>query len=142
VDVNTQACNFDVANCEVVTAWAAGCTWSDALAISGSPPGDLARTLSRVLDALRQMGNLPYRAIRKSDFVEGYDEISTVARGLHPEIRSLCREAARAINRYPVKDPLQFAEIADEEDIEDELLDNDIEEELVENEYEKDDSPL
>lgn len=31
-----------------------------------------------------------------------------MSRGLDPEIRRLCREASRAINRYPVKDPLDF----------------------------------
>jgi DSHCT (NUC185) domain len=129
VDENTRICNFDVSNCEVVTAWASGCTWNEALAISGSPPGDLARSLSRVLDAVRQFGNLPYRALRKLDFVNGEDFSGRVSSGLHPEIRTLCREAARAINRYPVKDPLQFAEIADEDEIEDELLDEVDEEE-------------
>ena len=128
VDENTRICNFDVSNCAVVTAWASGCTWSEALAISGSPPGDLARNLSRVLDAVRQLGNLPYRALRKEDFadVDGDSAalMESLSRGLHPEIRTLCRDAARAINRYPVKDPLQFAEIADEEEIEDELMDD------------------
>lgn len=127
VDENTRVCNFDVSNCDVVSAWASGCTWNEALAISGSPPGDLARTLSRVLDAVRQLGNLPYRALRKSDFANGKGASVDIARGLHPEIRSLCRDAARAINRYPVKDPLQFAEIEEisEEDIEDGLSEGD-----------------
>lgn len=123
VDENTRNCNFDVSNCAVVTAWAAGCTWSEALQISGSPPGDLARNLSRVLDAVRQLGNLPYRALRKEDFAT-IDGTSTVSPGLHPDVRALCREAARAINRYPVKDPLQFAEIADDDEIEDGLEDD------------------
>ena len=128
VDETTRICNFDVANCAVVTAWASGCTWSEALAISGSPPGDLARNLSRVLDAVRQLGNLPYRALRKEDFadIDGDSALlmESLSRGLHPEIRTLCRDAARAINRYPVKDPLQFSEIADEEEIEDVLTDD------------------
>jgi len=125
VDENTRVCNFDVSNCAVVTAWASGCTWNEALTISGSPPGDLARNLSRVLDAVRQLGNLPYRALRKEDFDESVGGANTAdfSRGIHPDIRSLCRDAARAINRYPVKDPLQFSEIADEEEI-DELLDD------------------
>ena len=75
--------------------------------ISGLPPGDLARTLSRVLDAVRQLGNLPFSAVRKQDF-DGIVEIASVARGLDPVIRKLCRDAGRAINRYPVKDPFAF----------------------------------
>ena len=43
--------------------------------------------------------------------------------GIHPEIRRLCRDAARAINRYPVKDPLPFD--TDEEELEDDLEDAD-----------------
>ncbi|CAB9499189.1 viralicidic activity 2-like 2 [Seminavis robusta] len=134
VDENTRVCNFDVSNCDVVTAWASGCSWSEALEISGSPPGDLARTLSRVLDAVRQLANLPYRAMRKSDFERG-----AVVAGLHPEIRNLCREAALAINRYPVKDPLQFAEIADEEEIEDELLEDEDADVEISDESDEDD---
>jgi hypothetical protein len=105
-----------VSNCEVVTAWAGGCTWTEALQVSGLPPGDLARTLSRALDALRQLGNLPYRPVRRGDY--GGDESSNgvaTSPGIHPEIRRLCREAAKAINRYPVKDTLAF-EGSDEED--------------------------
>ena len=136
VDENTRACAFDVANCKVVTAWAAGCTWSEALEISGSPPGDLARNLSRVLDAVRQLGNLPFRALRKGDFNKSNGDvvIEAVSRGLHPEIRNLCREAARAINRYPVKDPLQFAEIEDAEIEEEDIFDVTDEENLDEDE--------
>jgi DSHCT (NUC185) domain len=104
----------DLSNCEVVTAWADGCSWSEALQISGAPPGDLVRTLSRVLDAVRQFGNLPYSPMRKPDFLDD----SSTCRGLHPDIRRLCRDAARAINRYPVKDPLAFGT---ENDIEPEV---------------------
>lgn len=96
-----------------MTAWADGCSWSEALEISGLPPGDLARTLSRVLDALRQFGNLPFMPIRKSD-VDG--SLSQISRGLHPDVRNLCRDAARAINRYPVKDPLTFATHEEDEE--------------------------
>lgn len=88
-----------------MTAWADGCTWNEALEISGLPPGDLARNLSRVLDAVRQLGKLPYapkrRAVGKS-------------RGFDPQLRQLCREAARALGRYPVKDSFGFE--VDEED--------------------------
>jgi hypothetical protein len=42
-----------------------------------------------------------------------------VSRGIDPEVKSLCRDAARAINRYPVKDPLIF-ETADEDEEEEE----------------------
>lgn len=108
----------DISNCEVVTAWAEGCSWSEALHISGSPPGDLARILSRVLDAVRQFGNLPFSPVRRRD-----GAISSVSTGLDPEIRKLCREASRAMNRYPVKDPLTFA--ATEEDETDALIEED-----------------
>ena len=71
------------------------------------PPGDLARTLSRVLDAVRQLGNLPFTPVRKQKFrpIE--------SQGLDPMVRSLCRDASRAINRYPVKDPFAFGAEAD-----------------------------
>jgi hypothetical protein len=91
--------------------------------MSGSPPGDLARVLSRVLDAMRQFGGLPFSAIRRQDF-EKQTQTEIVSRGLDQEVRRLCREAARAINRYPLKDPLSFtaAEDDDETEIEEESL--------------------
>jgi hypothetical protein len=30
--------------------------------------------------------------------------------GIHPDIRRLCKDAASAMDRYPVKDPLPFEE--------------------------------
>jgi hypothetical protein len=60
-----------------------------------------------VLDAVRQLGNLPFSAVRKQD-LDGIVQIASVARGLDPAIRKLCRDASRAINRYPVKDPFAF----------------------------------
>lgn len=74
--------------------------------ISGQAPGDLARTLSRVLDAVRQMANLPFQPVR-----------NIPAAGLHADLRHACRKAAREMNRYPVKDPLAFvADDGEEED--------------------------
>lgn len=96
----------------MVTAWADGCTWAEALQISGLSPGDLARTLSRVLDAVRQLGNLPYRPLRRDDM-----QMASIPGGLHPDIRRLCRQAAQAINRYPVKDPLAFGDELDEDNM-------------------------
>jgi superfamily II RNA helicase len=102
----TRSCVFsDITNSEAVTAWADGCSWSDALEISGLPPGDLARHLARVLDAVRQLGKLEFRAVRKKD----WQQTQAFSIGIDPDIRRLCREAAQAINRYPVKDPLAFA---------------------------------
>jgi len=106
VDESSRRCNLELSNCEVVTAWAAGCTWNEALQISGAAPGDLVRTLGRALDTLRQFGNLPFNAVRATD-LDGATA-KTVSHGIHPEVRRLCRDAARAINRYPVKDPLPF----------------------------------
>ena len=51
------------------------------------------------------------------------------ASGLHPRIRSLCREAASEMDRYPVKDMLPFEE--------DELESDEEEEEVEENESER-----
>ena len=122
-------CKFrcsDISNCEVVTAWAAGCTWSEAVEMSGSPPGDLARVLSRVLDAMRQFGSLPFAPMRRQDF-EMQTRVEHVSRGLDQEIRRLCREATRAINRYPLKDPLSFATVEDD-DLDD---NNDDDDEIV-----------
>ena len=121
-----------MANCEVVTEWASGCSWTEALAISGSPPGDLARILSRALDALRQLGNLPFTPIRKKDLDGGSGEAARISSGIHPDVRRLCRDAARLINRYPVKDPLTFAAVEDEieeEEEEDAAAENEDEEE-------------
>jgi hypothetical protein len=114
----------DISNCEVVTAWAEGCSWSEALEISGSPPGDLARILSRVLDATRQFGNLPFSAMRRSDMEGSTSSVQTESRGIHPEVRRLCRDAAKAINRYPVKDPLVFASEEEDEAFDKEQLDD------------------
>ena len=102
----------DISNCQVVTAWTGGCSWSDAVELSGSSPGDLARVLSRVLDAMRQFGGLPYTPIRRKDFEKEF-QVETKCQGLDQEIRRLCREAIRAINRYPVKDPLSFTTVDD-----------------------------
>lgn len=81
--------------------------------MSGLAAGDLARTLSRVLDALRQLGNLPYDPLRRSD-VEIEHQFGRAPRGLDPRLKETCREACGEINRYPLKDSLLFDE--DEED--------------------------
>jgi len=110
---NTQ-CELDLSIANVVTAWAEGCTWSEALELSSSnAPGDLVRMLNRVMDALRQFGNLPYNPIRRSEFYYNDDDVNDVlirssCPGISTKIRNLCRDAARAMNRYPVKDPLPF----------------------------------
>ena len=63
-------------------------------------PGDLIRTLHRALDALRQIANLPYNPVRP------FTKIHSEAFGIHYDILKLCREAANAMDRYPVKDTL------------------------------------
>jgi DSHCT (NUC185) domain len=124
VDASTRACNLDIHNLPVVTAWTNGCTWNEAVQISGQPPGDLARTLSRVLDAVRQFGNLPFTPLRKQDLMNDGDggsaplEAVSVCRGIHPDVRRLCREAAQLLNRYPVKDTLAMEGIDDEKEVE------------------------
>jgi DSHCT (NUC185) domain len=120
----------DVSNCEVVTAWAGGCTWTEALQISGLPPGDLARTLSRSLDGLRQLGNLPFRPIRRGDYIsDATSSALLMPQGIHPEVRRLCRDAAQSINRYPVKDALVFVASDEEDDFDQEVLEEEEEEE-------------
>ena len=95
--------------------------------MSGAAPGDMTRIIGRAMDAVRQFGNLKYHPLRKDD-LEGSASVDPFSRGIHPEIRKLCREAARAMNRYPVKDTLPFE--AEEEDLfegpseEDEDVDN------------------
>ena len=117
VDPGTRQTNLDISNVKVVTAWADGCTWNEVLRLSGgAPPGDLARTLSRVLDAVRQLGNLPYTPIRKEDMDLNVHRSS---RGIHPDVRRLCRDAATAINRYPLKDPFAFEEDGSDDVVED-----------------------
>ena len=105
VDETSSKCQLDLGTCDVVTAWASGCSWSEALEISGSAPGDLARTLHRALDALRQFGSLPYSPVRATGHLPQSESF-----GIHPDIRRLCRSAATAMDRYPVKDPLPFDE--------------------------------
>jgi len=114
---------------EVVSKWAAGCSWEEALEISGSAPGDLARTLHRVLDTLRQIGTLSPDPLPEKG-TEGEP------RGVHPGIRLLCREAAKAIDRYPVKEPLLFDE--DEEGNEDTKVEVDENVELTDEDEEGD----
>jgi len=123
LDGSIGKCQLELSSCEVVTKWADGCSWDEVLRISGAAPGDLVRLLSRALDALRQLGNLPYVPARSLD-----GSILLEARGLHPRIRSLCREASTQMDRYPVKDMLPFEE--DDEDEEED--DNDEDEEGVE----------
>lgn len=114
VDERTCHCQFDVTNSAVITAWADGCTWSEALEMSGAAPGDLTRIIGRAMDAVRQIGSLKFNPLRKDDL--GPEAVANpFARGIHPDIRRLCREAARTMNRYPVKDPLPFE--AEEEDL-------------------------
>ena len=112
LNVENNKANLELSTCEVVTEWAAGCSWSEALEISGLPPGDLVRTLHRAIDALRQFGNLPVNPARASDRDSGVKQ--EVSPGIHPDIRRLCRDAASAMDRYPVKDPLPFD---DEEEV-------------------------
>ena len=122
LDDDIGKCQLELGSADVVTAWASGCSWNEALVMSGAAPGDLVRILSRALDALRQLGNLPYlpaQALAGTVRVE--------ASGLHPTIRSLCQQAANALDRYPVKDMLSFEE---EDEINDshkeELEDNEV----------------
>ena len=111
VDDSFCKCQLELSSCEVVTAWANDCSWNEALSISGAQPGDLVRILSRVLDTLRQIANLPYIPARPLD-----GDARLEAPGVHPTIRALCREAADAMNRYPVKDLLPFEEEEEEEE--------------------------
>ena len=94
-----------------------------ALEMSGGAPGDLVRILHRALDALRQIGSLPVNAVRSTDASAGIVQMESP--GIHPDIRSLCRDAANAMDRYPVKDPLPF----DDDDEKEEENDEDEEEE-------------
>jgi hypothetical protein len=114
VDARTCNCQFEVTNCEVITAWADGCTWNEALEMSGAAPGDLIRIIGRAMDAVRQFGGLKFNPLRKKD-TNGEVIVDPFSRGIHPEIRRLCREAAKGMSRYPVKDPLPFE--AEEEDM-------------------------
>jgi len=70
------------------------------LDLSGLSPGDLIRTIHRALDALRQISNLTYNPVRP------LTRTQTEAFGIHPDILLRCREAAIAMDRYPVKDTL------------------------------------
>ena len=114
--------SLDLVSCYVVTAWADGCSWDEAIELSGMAPGDLIRILNRVMDGLRQIGSLPYHPVRDI----GRDMQHSV--GIHPDIIYTCRKAARGMDRYPLKDTLLFQqdenelnEINDEKNIETEI---------------------
>ncbi|KAL3923456.1 MAG: hypothetical protein SGILL_001646 [Bacillariaceae sp.] len=125
LDERIANCQFDLSNFEVVSAWANGCTWTEALEVSGAAPGDLTRILGRAMDGLRQIGALKYNPMRKKDYSQGDGGlVDPFSRGIHPEVRRLCREAAREMNRYPVKDPLPFE--VTEEDVVDDPVDADV----------------
>lgn len=109
VDESSSQIQLELGNCEVVTAWAGGCSWSEALEISGSAPGDLSRILNRALDALRQFGNLPFSSVRAVGAESGV--ILPESSGIHPDLRYLCREAALNMDRYPLKDPLPLDDL-------------------------------
>lgn len=125
IDPSMSKVHLELSTCEVVTAWTEGCSWSESLELSGLAPGDLVRTLHRVLDALRQIGNLPINPERPMSTVPLKE-----SPGIHPTIRRLCREAAAAMDRYPVKDPLPF----DEEDSDEEENSEDDSGDIVEDE--------
>ncbi|KAL9188404.1 hypothetical protein ACHAXT_006782 [Thalassiosira profunda] len=127
-------CQLELSACDVVTAWASGCSWNDALAISGAAPGDLVRTLSRALDALRQLSNVEYQPAR------AFDGVASEATGIHPKIRSLAREAANEMDRYPVKDVLPFEEQEEEESESGEDSDSEDEESAATEADERDDN--
>ena len=79
--------------------------------------------------ALRQFGSLPYSPARATSILP-----QTESFGIHPEIRRLCRSAAAAMHRYPVKDPLPFDEEEGEVIEPDEILGegvDDIDEEIA-----------
>jgi superfamily II RNA helicase len=127
LDDSIGKCQLELSSCDVVTAWASGESWNDVLLMSGAAPGDLVRTLSRCLDALKQIGNLPYVPAR-AEWGDGIT-IRTEASGIHPKIRTLCREAANEMDRYPVKDIMPFEidnEGEDGSSEEDEEKENDI----------------
>ena len=103
VDDAGSMCRLELGSCAVVTSWASGCTWQEALDESGLAPGDLVRVLQRALDALRQLGNLPYYPVRNMD-----GNFSKGCPGIHPDLRKTCRDAATQMDRYPIKDILSF----------------------------------
>ena len=127
-------CQLELSACDVVTAWASGASWTEVLELSGAAPGDLVRTLSRALDALRQIANLPYIPARGLDGAVQYE-----ASGVHPRIRSLCKEAMIEMDRYPVKDDLPF-QINEEEDTDEDDANNEEESETDEIEDEENDA--
>jgi len=132
LDDSIGRCQLELSSADVVTAWASGCSWLEALEISGQAPGDLVRTLSRALDALRQISNLPFVPARGTDG-DGVT-IRKESGGIHPRIRALCREASSLIDRYPVKDMLPF-EADDEETNRERSQDEDDDNEEPGNDY-------
>ena len=97
-------CRLQPTTCAVVTEWASGCSWQEAIELSGLAPGDLVRVLQRAMDALRQFGNLSFHPIR------AVEAEASVSPGIHPDVRKICRDAAIQMDRYPIKDALSFIE--------------------------------
>jgi hypothetical protein len=104
----------DVSICEVATAWANGCSWKDALLLSGGMgPGDLSAALRKVMIVLRQLGNLANRdrnytnnndvSLHWSDQQSSCSSSSTaVPNGIHPDILKICKSAHKLVSRFPI----------------------------------------
>ncbi len=140
VDESSSNVQLELGTCEVVTAWAGGCTWSEALEMSGTAPGDLARTLNRALDALRQFGNLPFSSIRAMSAESGVT--LHTSSGIHPDLRRLCKEAAMDMDRYPLKDPLPMDDMENVDTTNDENYKSEENEDDGDDEERNDDSRL
>mmetsp|Transcript_4783 Transcript_4783/g.11511 ORF Transcript_4783/g.11511 Transcript_4783/m.11511 type:complete len:403 (+) Transcript_4783:504-1712(+) len=83
----------------LVEGWVLGMQWSELVARTSVQEGDLIRIMRRVLDALRQIPNLP--------FVAG-------GLGVGPELRLNARRALTLMDRFPVSDDVTYTVMDDE----------------------------
>ena len=82
VEESSNKVQLELGPCKVVTAWAADCSWNEALQLSGLATGDLVHTLHRALDALRQIGNVSVDAARSLNS----NATQMESAGIHPDI--------------------------------------------------------
>ncbi|CAM9173266.1 unnamed protein product [Choristocarpus tenellus] len=82
-----QPVRLDGSICGLVEGWANGCTWKELMESTSLDEGDLCRILRRSLEMLGQIPSLP---------------------GVPGVLKDRAREAAAAIDRFPVSDDMSF----------------------------------
>ena len=79
-------CQLELSSCDVITVWASGCSGTRHWQYQVPHPAT-GEDHKLALDALRQLGKLPFIPARSLD-----GTVRLEASGIHPTIRSLCRD--------------------------------------------------